>query len=264
VPPLASGLVYLGPTLGYGNGCRCSSVFYSLLSACALCQSDDYLKWSAYKENCTTVYPGIFPYNIPNATKIPSWAYLDVVPSDQFLPAAAQAVAGGPESTSIPSSTSAAASSSRSSSTSTSVPTTSGSGSSSSSQSSNTGAIAGGVVGGIVGLALIAALVFWWTRRRRAQPTSSALVDYMPAPMTESAASPSGVSFNQTTPFGGAPSPKLYDPSDPSTFPSSPAASTTYTAQDYQTPSQTAYQPHPGTLYPSVNQGPRYTGAPEL
>lgn len=117
---------------------------------------------------------------------------------------------GAPESTSIPSSTSVTASSSRSS-TSTSVPTTSNSSSSSqSSQSSNTGAIAGGVVGGIVGLALIAALVFWWTRRRRARPTSSTVVDYMPAPMTESAVSPSAVSFNQTTPFGGAPSPKLY------------------------------------------------------
>jgi len=255
VPPLESGLVYLGPTAGSANGCRCSSVFYSLISACALCQSEQYLRWTPYQENCTTAYSTVFPYDIPNSTKIPHWAYLDVVPSDQFLPSAALAAVDDPESTSVPTSTSASSSQSSTSSTS----ATPSSSPISSSGSSNTGAIAGGVVGGIAGLAAIAALVFWWTRRNRARPASS-LGDHMSGPMSESAVSPTAISFNQTTPFGTAQSPKLYDPADPSTFPSSPAVSTTYTSQDYPNPNQQ----HPGTLYHSINQGPHYTGAPEL
>jgi len=263
VPALATGLVYLGPIPEAANGCRCSSVFYSLISACALCQSDQFLKWSAYNGNCTSVYPGIFPFDIPAGTKIPHWAYLDVVASDQFLPLAAQAAAGGPESTNIPgSTTTASATGSISSSTaSTSVPASSGS--SSSSHSSNAGAVAGGVVGGVVGLALIAVFVFWWTRRRPTRPAQSALVD----PMNMSPASPADISFNQTAPLVAAVSPKLYDPSDPSTFPSSPATSGTYTMQEYQPYSQSNHSipnPLPGAPYPHANPGPRYTGVPEL
>lgn len=265
VPPLQTGLVYLGPSPGAANGCRCSTVFYSVISACALCQSDDFLKWSAYNVNCSTVYPGIFPFDIPAGTKVPHWAYLDVVPSDQFLPLAAQAAAGGPESTNVPQSTtttsaagSASSKAASSSATSISAPTTS---SAASPHSSNTGAIAGGVVGGVVGLALVAALVFWWMRRRRAQPGQSVLVD----PMITSAASPAAISFNQTTPLVGATSPKLYDPSDPSTFPSTPATSGTYSMQEYQPYSHANANPAPGSLYSTTaTPGPHYTGMPEL
>jgi len=260
VPPLSPGLVYVGPPPGAATGCRCSSVFYSLISACALCQSDQFLKWSAYNVNCSTVYPGVFPFDIPAGTKVPHWAYLDVVASDQFLPLAAQAAAGGPESTNVPQSTTTTASATGNTSgspASTSVPTSLSS--SSSSHSSNAGAIAGGVVGGVVGLALVAALVFWWTRRRT-QPAQSALVD----PMTTSPASPAAVSFNQTAPLIGAASPKLYDPSDPSTFPSSPATSGTYTMQEYQPYSHSNPNQLPGPTYHNANPGPRYTGVPEL
>ncbi|KAF8228494.1 hypothetical protein L208DRAFT_1403785 [Tricholoma matsutake] len=248
VPSLQPGLVYVGPPLTATNGCRCSSPFYSLISACALCQSGQFLKWSAYGVNCSTVYTGVFPLPIPPGTRVPHWAYLDVLASDQFLPAAAQAAVGGSESTYIPQSTT---SSSSASSTSTSTS------SSSKSSSSNAGAIAGGVVGGVVGLALLAALFFWWTRRRRAQLAPSTLIDPTISTM----------SFNHTAPLVGSRSPKLYDPSDPSTFPSSPATSGTYTVQQYPPSSQSIYSnPNQvqGTLHPNTNQGHYYTGVPEL
>src|SRR5260221_12178740 len=38
VAPLLPGYVYSGPGLGSVNGCLCSSVYYSLLNACAFCQ----------------------------------------------------------------------------------------------------------------------------------------------------------------------------------------------------------------------------------
>ncbi len=42
--PLLPGYVYLGPTVANANSCRCSSVYYSLLSACAYCQGRNYLR----------------------------------------------------------------------------------------------------------------------------------------------------------------------------------------------------------------------------
>ena len=41
--PLAEGYIYSGPTVANTNACRCSSVYYSLLSACAYCQGQKYL-----------------------------------------------------------------------------------------------------------------------------------------------------------------------------------------------------------------------------
>lgn len=110
---------------------------------------------------------------------------------------------GQPTSTSSVTATSGVTASTTSgTSSATSVPATSSGGSS----SSNTGAIAGGVVGGVVGLALIAALIFWWMRRSRAQPASVALLDHTPtAPM--SPVSPT--TFVQTVSLGTT-SPRLY------------------------------------------------------
>jgi hypothetical protein len=75
VPALPNELSsYQGPTVAQANQCGCSSVFYSLLSACAECQSGKILtyaqvslgrlfyllkyraSWSAFKANCNTVY----------------------------------------------------------------------------------------------------------------------------------------------------------------------------------------------------------------
>jgi hypothetical protein len=46
VPPLPGpNFNYVGPGLGNDNACLCSSVFYSLLSACSLCQSARYYRY---------------------------------------------------------------------------------------------------------------------------------------------------------------------------------------------------------------------------
>jgi len=49
VAPLGIGNVYLGPSLTSANTCRCSSVYYSLLSACAHCQGGSYLQWALFQ-----------------------------------------------------------------------------------------------------------------------------------------------------------------------------------------------------------------------
>ena len=40
--PLLSGYVYAGPPTEFANSCRCSSVYYSMLSACGYCQGRNF------------------------------------------------------------------------------------------------------------------------------------------------------------------------------------------------------------------------------
>ena len=74
---------------------------------------------------------------------------------------------------------------------------------------SHVGAIVGGVVGGVVGLVTIAAIVFFLRkRRRRTQQTH--IIDLDPD---------MGVQWETTGMQGTHKIQRLYDPSDPSTFP---------------------------------------------
>lgn len=44
VPALNSTEFYTGPTLETATPCRCSSIFYCLISACAVCQGNGYVR----------------------------------------------------------------------------------------------------------------------------------------------------------------------------------------------------------------------------
>ncbi|KAF9469206.1 hypothetical protein BDZ94DRAFT_1303706 [Collybia nuda] len=253
VQPLDPDGVYIGPRKDAANSCRCSSVFYSLISVCSLCQERKYLHWSQYNENCTTISVGVFIPDIPSGTSVPHYAYLNVTNSDNFDPEAAQAAIDAPEST-------------RSSQISTGAPPTPSTNSSSNSSSSKAGPIAGGVVGGVVFVALLAATAIWWARRyntRTINPRQS-VTNY------RNHDTPTPMSFNSgptsVSPFVGLPSlsPKLYDPSDPSTYPSTPATSAVFTTQEHQPFLHTSTSL--GTPYHSQTnpQGRTYTGAPEI
>ncbi|KAF5380825.1 hypothetical protein D9615_004081 [Tricholomella constricta] len=190
-----------------------------------------------------------FRGSIPSGTKVPHYAYLNPTADDTFNVTTAMEALDAPESTALPQSTGGPGSSTRRP-----VPTASAS----SSGSSKAGAIAGGVVGGVVGLALILALLFWWTRRRRSRTAPSSEVNaFVPAhsPITSTP-----MSYNAAAPvFPTMPSPKLYDPSDPSTYPSTAATSGVFTSS-----SQALYPNTTGSTYLGPAQSGRYTGAPEL
>jgi len=281
--PLDDGFVYLGPTVAVQNSCRCSSVYYSMLSACAACQGRDWLDWSEYDGNCTTIYPGVFLQPIPAGTRVPGWAYADVRVTGTFNVSVAESLDSRPESTGAASPTGSSVPTSR---TSPSLGTTSRTASSSgatSSQSngssgSNAGAIAGGVIGGVVGLALIGGIAFFFLRRRRqssGQPPSSAFntTPYMAAPHNPDQNMSYNPSANPFTPVTPAQQ-NLYDPSDPSTFPTSPAPVSPYTntytpppqSQTYSSFQGSATQvgPHPQMPMPGPAPTGHYTGAPEL
>ncbi|KIM86820.1 hypothetical protein PILCRDRAFT_317299 [Piloderma croceum F 1598] len=91
VNPLAPDTHYTGPDVAMANPCQCSTVVYSLMSACAVCQNRNIETWSTWDVNCSQVYLMQFPNQVPSATSIPAWAYLDVVTNDTFSAAVAQA-----------------------------------------------------------------------------------------------------------------------------------------------------------------------------
>ncbi|KDR71524.1 hypothetical protein GALMADRAFT_229495 [Galerina marginata CBS 339.88] len=196
--PLQPGFEYFGPPAGLGNPCRCSTVYYSLLSACSVCQLASFIRWTDYETNCSTVFSQVFNPSIPPYTKVPHYAYLDVTAGDTFNVTLAQA-AGGTESTSLPSPTSP----------------TSPTSATSSGKKSNSGAIAGGVVGGILGLLVIAGSIYWILRRKKQAAASRADID--PVVFTSQNqlnVPPTPPSFPSTSPPM-----RLYDPNDPSTYP---------------------------------------------
>ncbi|KAK7020458.1 hypothetical protein R3P38DRAFT_1214265 [Favolaschia claudopus] len=235
VPSLPDGSFYNGPTVAQANSCGCSSVFYSLLSACAACQSRNFQPWSSFDANCTTVDSQIFRGNIPSETAVPHWAYQNVS-SGSFNTTLAQLQLNAPESTANvqPTSTNLPGGS-------TSTPT--------SKKKSNAGAIAGGVVGGIVFVCLAGIATFWFLRRRRRSAAPSNLAA---TPMAYH--STGNTSITPFTSFTASPPPKLYDPDDPSTFPSS--SSGLHNPARVNSP---AYSGH--TLTEPRTQ---YSGAPEV
>ncbi|KAI9571571.1 hypothetical protein HD554DRAFT_1789594 [Boletus coccyginus] len=222
IKPLPVGYYYPGPYADEANQCECSSVTYNTISACGLCQNRTILSWSVWNTNCTTIYPGVFPLDVPTGTAVPQWAFQNVTTSDLFNPILAQSVGDSPESTALNNAKSTGSVHPVSTVTSASLtasPSPTGTGTASSGSSSSTAAIVGGVVGGIVGLALIAGVVFFVMKKKRSQTSPSAGFTATPT----SPVSPSGV-YTDTTPFvPHMAQPRLYNPSDPGTFPASPA-----------------------------------------
>lgn len=182
-----------------------------MVAACALCQAGSYVTWNQWIVNCTKtdVLLQSLTVPIPSGIAVPAWAYLNVSASGTFDSAAASAIAIA--SPHVPDVTGNQVP--------TSIVTTSTTPSSSSSKSkSNTGAIAGGVVGGIVAILLIVlGGLFYCNKRRRLarRRKPSAVV----RGLEDQASLAPPMTYIQPAPM------KLYDPSDPTTFPPSPGPS---------------------------------------
>ncbi|KAF5389914.1 hypothetical protein D9757_003683 [Collybiopsis confluens] len=158
--------------------------------------------------------------SIPSGTKVPHWAYQDVVTSDHFNATLAQLTGDSPETISGAQSTSASTPSSPvTASSPSSTSSSAAQGDTSKSSKSHTGAIVGGVVGGVVGLALIIAAIYRVLRKHshdrntRARPQPISGHDHELSPeMTGTTNAPSMSAYPPVQQ-------KLYSPDDPSTFP---------------------------------------------
>ncbi|KAG2158229.1 uncharacterized protein EDB93DRAFT_1120506 [Suillus bovinus] len=78
VGPLSPGWFYGAPSGDGTTACACSTVTYSMLAACSVCQDTLYLSWSSWCSNCSMISIGLYPMDIPAGTKVPNWAYLNV------------------------------------------------------------------------------------------------------------------------------------------------------------------------------------------
>ncbi|KAI0270214.1 hypothetical protein BGY98DRAFT_268207 [Russula aff. rugulosa BPL654] len=97
--PLPPGDYYTGPSAAQGTDlCLCNTIAYSLLSACDGCQGSEWISWSDYAFNCTTILPpGSFPNPIPAGTSLQQWALVNVTNGTTWDANFAQAVGDTPE-----------------------------------------------------------------------------------------------------------------------------------------------------------------------
>ncbi|KIP05860.1 hypothetical protein PHLGIDRAFT_128640 [Phlebiopsis gigantea 11061_1 CR5-6] len=231
--------------------CMCSSVTYSLLAACGLCQGFTYYSWTDWIANCPSnlVSDGSYVDSIPSAVSVPTWAYLDVASGNGFSLQAAEAAAAkdpadvtatakgtsaptiGLSSFSEPSYTFSVPSYTFSepsiSIPTISIPTGDSTTTFHTKKKVNVGAIVGGVVGGIS--AVFAGVWAWMKRQaRKAANLATATPPATSTPDLEklTAASPGGAPAAHSTEYfpttldaTPGPPPVLYNPDDPATFP---------------------------------------------
>jgi len=175
--------------------------------ACTLCQNSTNTRtWSGWSEFCDNVYATQYPFDIPQGATVPRWAYLDYTKENKFNPTFAESVGRDPEATPTASSATSA------------LPTETGPPNGSDQEGGttrNVGAIAGGVIGGVAGLLAIAALVLYFLRKRRRRTQEAHLIDLDLA---------TGGQWETTAMENTHKIHRLYDPSDPSTFPDSAPA----------------------------------------
>ncbi|KAF7304964.1 hypothetical protein MKEN_01211100 [Mycena kentingensis (nom. inval.)] len=260
---------YTGPTSAEANLCRCSTPVYSLISACAGCQSRSFLSWTDWAQNCEEVQIAKFLQAVPSQVVVPPWAYINVTQTDNiFSPLAASANA----SATPPSSSSASPSDSPSSTvaappaeSNTAIPVLAPT--ATSEKKVNAGAIAGGVVGGLAFLVAGGLLASFFMRRRktgvadRHYPNTTSSFSVQPQltgssgiPATAPRASPATIAPYPYHQHSGYPK----DTSETGTYPGSPVASIMQHTS-YDTPSIMSVP-----ITPAVQIVRRYNGAPEV
>jgi len=255
--PLSNGSNYVTPQKDDADQkkCGCNTIIYSLYTACTLCQTNTTVvpnTWAFWSQYCDSVYVTQYPFDIPFNASVPHWTYANWT-SGSFDITIAKAAGRDPEATptnppvvSISStSTSSVKSTDKPAGTGTSsIPHSSSSGGNSSggsnssgSSKTNVGAIAGGVVGGVVGLAALAGLAFFFLKGRGGREDPNGIL------------APNQPVYNPAMSEANYEPPKLYNPADPSTFP---------------TPVSGAESSYSGGQTTNPFQPGRYHGAPEL
>lgn len=286
IPPLIQGNAYSGPgTPAQSNQCICSSVTYSMVAACSYCQNGLYRNWagdSSWSQNCSSqdLSVGKYPLTIVQNFSVPIWAYLNISATNTWdLNAAHQLAGSAPDITGLnaPTFSSAAAVPTGLSLPGPELPTFTPAQTTPVQQKSDVGPIVGGILGGLLGLlaCIVGAILFLRYRshdKSKTAPPMAAKYDSQ-----SMAYQSNGQSYS--TRHSRYQQPKLYDPSDPSTFPvtpspTAPTASTTngYSAQSRSsTPSNRSSAPSQGKLhsplrtYPNAQSGREwFSPVPEL
>ncbi|KAF5343927.1 hypothetical protein D9758_012121 [Tetrapyrgos nigripes] len=250
IPPITPSHFYSATQAGKTTECICSTVYFTLLTICGVCQGVDSLPWTTYSANCTakTVSDGnvsdSFPVPIPPGVDIPHWAFTPLLQNGSIDPLRIRADTQPDVTGTTSSTTSTPATPSSPVTTSSPAPSQSqasdSAGSGGGGTKPNAGAIAGGIVGGVVLLALLAALAFFIRRRNqnnsRGLGATPAAEFGRPQKMMQTAPTTPGWTSPETLRDSGGATmsnhypdhsfgsrsptpPKLYNPDDPTTFP---------------------------------------------
>ncbi|KDR73492.1 hypothetical protein GALMADRAFT_251200 [Galerina marginata CBS 339.88] len=280
VDSIPNGTHYLGPTNSQQDPCKCSSVTYSMVSACGGCQGRTFQNWTTWDQFCIGPEVSTFPKMIPAEVEVPKWAFIDITAiGNTFDPMAAQQnISGTFPTASPPSSATSLIQSTPPAPTILPAASTSSIasnvGTTSSTSHSNAGAIAGGVIGGLVFLAIIVLGLLWYfiRKRRNAVQTdvmfdSRALVSGHGTLMSQPTGTTSGMPSDGSTPVPF--SHHLYDSSGSDGSPLSPLTSGVYTSpQMTNRRSLESVSPsmiHLGGYQPqSISQPGAYRGAAEV
>ncbi|KAJ6597079.1 hypothetical protein DFH09DRAFT_111009 [Mycena vulgaris] len=250
---------YAGPrSVSEATPCRCSTVTYSLISACGACQNRRFISWTEWATNCSQVEVAQFLNPIPPQVVVPPWAYLNVTKTNNiFNPILANQSLSQPTTSAVSTSSASSASSATSAST-TFIPATvpTSPPPPESHKKSNAGAIAGGVVGGLaVMVAAGLGLLFYRHRRNRSLEESERFASSFstsPPPMQNHGSRRMGASPLSITPFPFK-EPFAKELSEAETIPGSPVMSAIHTTFDT-----------PSVATPAVQILHRYTGSTEL
>jgi len=180
IPSLDLNDSYIGPTGpdDASDTCKCSTVVYSLMSACSACQGGLWFNWKTFSDNCDNVdAPGTFSKGIPEGTLVPEWAFLDVTQSQYWNPVLSYQVGDNVE---VGSNQTGALVRPSPTTTQTAVPGLSSlqaqfvSNVFSHKKAKNTVGIVLGILSGIVVTAVVVALWLWRTRVKRRKMTRTA------------------------------------------------------------------------------------------
>jgi len=205
--------------------------------------------WGNWSNICSSVFLG-YANPIPSGTAVPNWAFQNVTEAGTFNVAEAQAAGDLPESTAPSSSTSADSTPTGPSTSASTSSSSSGSTSSSDGDKTNVGAIVGGVVGAIVFLSVSTYVIFLIIRRSQRQRGNKVRSDS--PPILDDSVIPRPFIIPQSSP-----PPKLYNPSDPTTFPSSPTGLLTQ-------PTGGSHQMRSVSHYHSISDSSGYPGMAEI
>ncbi|KAJ3540654.1 hypothetical protein NMY22_g4206 [Coprinellus aureogranulatus] len=94
IPALLPDEHYIGPREGYDTPCKDRSDVGCWLR-----------RWNSWSANCTKVFSGVFPEEIPRGVAVPAWAYMDVTVTGFWEPPAAQVYPGAESFAPTPTST---------------------------------------------------------------------------------------------------------------------------------------------------------------
>ncbi|KAF9790650.1 hypothetical protein BJ322DRAFT_404530 [Thelephora terrestris] len=81
--------------------CECDTVTYSLIMACMTCQGGQSYSWIEWAHECNTTHVAQYPFDIPNGTAIPRWAFYNIttLPDQDYNATVAEAIGRDPEAT---------------------------------------------------------------------------------------------------------------------------------------------------------------------